>query len=571
MFKKSKLFSVFLSTVTVFYISVSSTITSVFATSSTSKFIDMHEISSYCVETREEITDSYGNSYSSNIVAFDARKRGYVRYELKGNYSKFTGNLVASNSTSSDAKLMMSIFADGNEVYTISGFTKQMDAQSIDIDLTGVNVLEFKSRDAKDAYDSWFYVTDGIFTTAESPSLSYAEWDTLADVVLVDSGYYSSYDTMCKDVYGELYFDGLDFDARKSGYALYNLNKGYEKLSGYIWPANNASDKANINVRIFTDNNEVFSKSGINSTAQAIPFEIDVKNIKTLKIETDVADSGVYDQNVLIANTQLFKHQHIPGDPIVTKEATCTETGTKEIHCKECDEVINSESIPANGHKPESKWTITKEPTCTEQGEQVKKCTVCGDPAETEKVEATGHSPSGKWEYYEEGKCKKVQFCTVCGDVALEQKDNEIEQTPSDEWVVTKEATCDHEGERVQYCKICGDPMNTEVIPQTEHDYGKWETKSGSIWNNPIVKERTCSICGDIEHSESSPTSWLKPLIVVLLIIIIGGFAVILVTLKMNGLPLERASIKKLFSKEALSDTDIEKLINKPDNKNRKN
>ena len=190
MFKKTRLFSAFLCTVVVFSISISSTIISAFAATSTSKFVDMHEMNSYCVETRDEITDSYGKSYSSNIFAFDARKRGYISYELKGNYSKFTGSLVAATNTSSDAKMMLSIFADGKEVYTISGFTKQMDAQNIDIDLTGVNTLEFKSRDANDVYDAWLYITDGVFTAAESPSLSYAEWDTLADVVLVDSGYY---------------------------------------------------------------------------------------------------------------------------------------------------------------------------------------------------------------------------------------------------------------------------------------------------------------------------------------------------------------------------------------------
>jgi hypothetical protein len=85
------------------------------------------------------------------------------------------------------------------------------------------------------------------------------------------------------------------------------------------------------------------------------------------------------------------------------------------------------------------------------------------------------------------------------------------------------------------------------------------------VWNNPILKERTCSVCGDTEYVESNSTSWLKPLVIVLFIIIFGGIVVIIVTLKMNGLALEPASIKKLFSKESLTDDDIDDILNKPD------
>ena len=79
------------------------------------------------------------------------------------------------------------------------------------------------------------------------------------------------------------------------------------------------------------------------------------------------------------------------------------------------------------------------------------------------------------------------------------------------------------------------------------------------------MKERTCSVCGDVEHVESNSTSWLKPLVIVIFVIIFGGLAVIIVTLKMNGLALEPASIKKLFSKESLTDDDIDDILNKPD------
>ena len=86
----------------------------------------------------------------------------------------------------------------------------------------------------------------------------------------------------------------------------------------------------------------------------------------------------------------------------VDKEATCTEDGSKSIHCKRCDAVKDSTVIPATGHDTEI--VGTKEPTCTEAGytgDLV--CKKCGEIVELGKaIPATGHS-------FKDGKC------TVCG------------------------------------------------------------------------------------------------------------------------------------------------------------
>ncbi len=88
---------------------------------------------------------------------------------------------------------------------------------------------------------------------------------------------------------------------------------------------------------------------------------------------------------------------------------------------------------------------------------------------------------------------------------------------------------------------------------------------------DPAAPElETGSICGDVEHVESDSTSWVKPLVIIISIIIFGSLAVVIMTLKMNDLPLKPASIKKLFSKETLSDTDIEDLLNKTDDTDRR-
>lgn len=90
----------------------------------------------------------------------------------------------------------------------------------------------------------------------------------------------------------------------------------------------------------------------------------------------------------------------------VTKEPTCTETGTKLYTCTDegCSET-RTETIPANGHTEQK--AADKPAGCTEDGytgETV--CSVCGITiAERRSIEATGHSYSGV-----------SRVCTTCGE-----------------------------------------------------------------------------------------------------------------------------------------------------------
>lgn len=60
----------------------------------------------------------------------------------------------------------------------------------------------------------------------------------------------------------------------------------------------------------------------------------------------------------------------------VDKEATCTENGSKSIHCKTCEEVKNTKSIPASGHKF-GDWIVEQEATAESDGVEVRKCLNC--------------------------------------------------------------------------------------------------------------------------------------------------------------------------------------------------
>lgn len=73
----------------------------------------------------------------------------------------------------------------------------------------------------------------------------------------------------------------------------------------------------------------------------------------------------------------------------ITLEATCTEPGKVKIYCEECGELLREEIIPANGHKF-GNWQTTKEATCTTSGTKTRVCQNCSKK-QSETIAALGH------------------------------------------------------------------------------------------------------------------------------------------------------------------------------------
>lgn len=533
----------------------------VFANESSISLENMHELKSEAAEFMEDaITDSYGNKYGKNILRLDAPRDAYVSYDLNGAYEKFEGSIVASTDTSSDAVMNVCIYGDGELLYELKNYTKQKAAEEVSIDVSGVGTLSIMTTGSGNY--GYVYFVYSSFTKSESVSL-YPNRACLSDLVVIDSKNCETSERLFADTFGNSHKGWTKLSSWCEPYILYNLDKKYVSLSGCIVCGNDTGSNVSMNIKMYLDDREVFSQENIMKNSPQIDFDLDVSNASVLKIVAakNEGDSAY----IYVADSILKAHEHTPGDWVVQKEATCTEAGEKVQICTECQEVVASEKIAPTGHKAERNWTVTKEATCTEDGEQVRKCSICGEAAETEVIKAKGHVAGGSWEYGDDGTCNKVKRCSVCGEVALRQSDDEAEHTPSGEWVVTREARCNAEGEQVQYCTVCNQICQTEAIPTTDHEYGEWTTLSGSIWNTPIVKERVCSVCGEVDHVESNSTSWLKPLVIAVIVIVLGVFAVICVTLKMNGLPLAAASVKKLFSKESLNDEDIDDILKKKD------
>jgi hypothetical protein len=496
-----------------------------FAAGAKVNLISMHELESDDVSViDDEITDSYGKSYSSNILRFSTGNDAFITYDLNGQYESFDGSIVCGDSTGSSAIMSVAIYADGEKLYELKGYTRQKAAESFNIDVSGVGELSIKTTQTN-GYNAYLYFVDSTFTKADSAK-NFPSRSELSDLVVIDSRACTVSDRLLVDVFGNVHNGWTYLDSGSEGYVLFNLDKKYVSLTGSIVTTDNTGNKAVMDIEFFLDDELVYSESGITRTSNAIDFTLDVSNASVLKITTSESDGNR--GYIYVVDSVLKAHEHIPAD-----------------------------------------WTIQTAPTCTEEGEQVQICTDCGEVIATEKITATGHTPDGNWVTESDATCgeegEQVQHCSVCKEICDTQKVEKLPHTPSDDWTIEKEPTCEVEGIQVKKCTVCGAVTEEEAIPTVDHSYGSWKTISGSVWNNPILKERTCSVCGDTEYVESNSTSWLKPLVIVLFIIIFGGIVVIIVTLKMNGLALEPASIKKLFSKESLTDDDIDDILNKPD------
>ena len=171
------------------------------------------------------------------------------------------------------------------------------------------------------------------------------------------------------------------------------------------------------------------------------------------------------------------------GEFYVITESTCTTNGTSEKRCNICDKLIETKTIPS-GHKYDE-WIIDYKSTCDEYGSKYHVCSVCGYKT-TEQIEKEAH---------------------VLG-----------------EWATSKDATCNDAGERIRTCLNCSF-VEHENVSQLEHKYGDWIVVGGSKIIPPIVKEKTCVLCGNAERFNDWSYVWVTILAGIAIVgVLIGVF-----------------------------------------------
>ena len=191
--------------------------------------------------------------------------------------------------------------------------------------------------------------------------------------------------------------------------------------------------------------------------------------------------------------------------------ATCTTDGkTEGSHCSVCGAVIKAQdTINATGHKF-GNWTTTKSATCTESGTQIRKCETCG-ATESKSLSAKGHTEvvdkaipatcttDGKTE---------GSHCSVCGAVIKAQDTINATGHKFGNWTTTKSATCTESGTQIRKCETCGATESKslsakghtevvdKVIPATCTTDGKTEGSHCSVCGAVIKAQDTINATG---------------------------------------------------------------------------
>lgn len=240
-----------------------------------------------------------------------------------------------------------------------------------------------------------------------------------------------------------------------------------------------------------------------------------------------------------VCNYEEFREIPMTGhiwesDFTVDKKPTCTEKGSKSIHCSKCDEIkdvteisetghsfgewtvfsfadctaggveqrVCSEcgftdfrNIPPQEHLWEDDFTVDIAPSCTQSGSKSIHCSQCDVVKDVTVIDATGHTFT-EWSDNVDATCtgkgQRTRACTVCS--YTEYADTDINPDAylwEDDYTIDKEPTCIEEGSKSVHCSRCDATKDSTVIPLADHIYGEWKT----------IKEATCTEDGSKKHS----------------------------------------------------------------------
>ena len=219
----------------------------------------------------------------------------------------------------------------------------------------------------------------------------------------------------------------------------------------------------------------------------------------------DMGEELCIGKELLMDYTKLQEHKT---EEIIVEEPTCTKDGKKEIYCTVCEEVDETVTIPALGHKVQEDWEVETEVDCTTKGLEQKLCTVCGEVVETREIDALGHT-SGEFVVTKEATCieegQRVQRCTVCEEIALREIIAALGHLTGD-WQTISNANCTSGGKNVKVCTRCGATVETSTTAALGHSYGGWTVTSAATCTVNGSQSRTCARCGSAETSTIAAT-----------------------------------------------------------------
>ena len=173
------------------------------------------------------------------------------------------------------------------------------------------------------------------------------------------------------------------------------------------------------------------------------------------------------------------------------KKPTCQEEGyTGDIYCKDCGIQLSSGKVTKKYDHDWDSGTVTKEATCTEEGSKTYTCENCG-ATETKSIPKTTHNY--KITEQKDATCTEngysISVCYTCND---KKKEEIVAKGHFKEIRNKKTATCKAEGYTGDtYCRTCNTLLEKgKILPKLEHQ-----------WNDGTVTKRaTYQTTGELTY-----------------------------------------------------------------------
>lgn len=237
-------------------------------------------------------------------------------------------------------------------------------------------------------------------------------------------------------------------------------------------------------------------------------FDIKTVNEDTLALPADCVnpakyfyscECGAHTNDTTLVFESGAPSGHKFGEWKESKAANCEEGGKEKHICSVCQFEEERDTAPL-GHDWNAEYTIDVKPTCTQPGSKSIHCSRCDATKDVTEIEPTGHS-FGEWTVSKDSTCvaggQKTRKCEICG--YTEYEDTDIDPDAHDweeDYTIDKEPTCTTEGSKSIHCSRCDATKDSTVIPVTDHTYGEWEVVTPSTCTENGVKKHACIHCG---------------------------------------------------------------------------
>ena len=237
-------------------------------------------------------------------------------------------------------------------------------------------------------------------------------------------------------------------------------------------------------------------------------FDIKTVNEDTLALPADCVnpakyfyscECGAHTNDTTLVFESGAPSGHKFGEWKESKSANCEEGGKEKHICSVCQFEEERDTAPL-GHDWNAEYTTDVKPTCTQPGSKSIHCSRCDATKDVTEIEPTGHS-FGEWTVSKDSTCvaggQKTRKCETCGYTEYEDTDIDPDAHEWEEdYTIDKEPTCTTEGSKSIHCSRCDATKDSTVIPVTDHTYGEWEVVTPSTCTENGVKKHACIHCG---------------------------------------------------------------------------